>query len=197
VPAPVEEIFGAEGPTLTGGGAPRSIPVMAAPSLGVPPALPVLIVSLLAGCAPPHCEAPATSDDCPPALIARTLSERLFCPRERITVRERRDLPLHRFACLAPEAPWLHAFSELKSRCTARPPPEVAADPERLALFRRIQDEALGAVDGLFTPVHEVTACGQHGFYACPRTQWRSVTTDHCDGSSLIDLGAQEPPAAR
>ena len=159
------------------------------------------LATLLAACAPASARCGVVSPEgCPPDTITHALSETYLCPPPRIVVRERADIPIHRFACLWPSAPWAQkgyfgtplwdSQSELADRCGAHPSAEVSRDPERLALWRRLQDKGFGSFDSSFTAVYEATACGEHGFYACARTRRRN----HCEGSSLISLGKAEPP---
>jgi hypothetical protein len=149
----------------------------------------VVLVALVAGCAPTSspCGVTVPVARCAPAQIDRTFSEKYLCPADRMTTRDRADLPLRRFAC--------EGAAATSARCGGRPPDEVARDPERLALWRRIKGEALGTLEDRFTGVFEVSGCGEHRFYTCPLTSWRGVETPHCDPGSILDLGTKEPPA--
>jgi hypothetical protein len=136
-------------------------------------------VVLCAGCC-------VQENRCPAEYVPRYFSEKYICPPDRVVARERPDLPYHRFVCTGPDA------------CGEQPPAELGVDPERIALWRRSTFATPGSkVDDRATATFEVSGCGERRFYACSRTYFRGRPTIHCEGSSLIDLGTQEPPPDR
>ncbi len=105
-----------------------------------------------------------------------------FCPSERTIATVRTDLVVHDFACADKAAPWTvsnppglwwlgHAPDESRreqlARCGASPPPAVAADPERLALWNKREMTLWAAYDSGFSPVVQVSGCGRVTLYAC------------------------------
>jgi hypothetical protein len=126
----------------------------------------------------------------PAVEIPRFFSAKYVCPEDRITSRERPDLPYRRFVCPGAKG------------CEEDPPPaELAGDPERVALFRQITRDARDRGDPGSDPDHratfavEVSGCGQHRFYACRRgySRRRSYYYTDCGSSSILDLGDKEP----
>jgi hypothetical protein len=154
------------------------------------------LAALLAGCAAESslCGPRVSPGACPLALVTRPFSEKLFCPPGRITARPRPDLAVHRFACAGFDAGavW-RSTGDMHEKCDELPPAEVAADAERLALWRRLRAAEWEAYDRSFTDTFEISGCGERRFYACRRAYIRSVATVRCEGPGLLDLGAQEP----
>ena len=143
------------------------------------PALLSLLAPFVAGC----CAAWLGSAHCPSTFIPHAFSERYLCPEDRISTRERPDLPYRRFVC-----PGAEGCEE------QRPPAEAAGDPERLALWRRITYERPGSrLDDRATATLEVTGCGERRFYACSRVYRKGTLFTHCEGPMLLDLGSREP----
>jgi hypothetical protein len=58
--------------------------------------------------------------------------------------------------------------------CGESPPAEVAADPERLALWKAREAKVWADYDSEFTPIVEVSGCGKRVWYAWAwRYGWR------------------------
>ncbi len=102
-------------------------------------------------------------------------SEKNICPADRVTVHKRADIPPH--TLLAPQ------------RTDQQPPPEVSADPERLALWNKLQQDRQATVDEAGT-TYEVAGCGQSVMYVCSHPNVTEVMT----GSPFIvgDLSVVE-----
>lgn len=83
--------------------------------------------------------------------VAReTFSKSKSCPLDRVTARERPDLS---------------AYDVIFGK-RATPPPEVAKDPARLALWQKQQDESRRAWDAAQSVV-EVEGCGERALAMC------------------------------
>jgi hypothetical protein len=78
------------------------------------------------------------------------------CPDDRVTARERPDI--------APET----VLDPMRTRAAA-PPPEVAADPGRLAKWQADRDAALAARKHMYDDyeIHEVSGCDHTQLMAC------------------------------
>jgi hypothetical protein len=139
------------------------------------------IAGVLGGC----CPVLYGPTHCPAAFVPSAFSQRYACPEGRISTRERPDLPYHRFVCPRAEA------------CEEHPPAELAGDPERIALWRRVTyggtEGPAERLDEHATVTLEVSGCGVRRFYACTRVYRRGRAPVDCAGSALLDLGAKEP----
>jgi hypothetical protein len=94
---------------------------------------------------------------------ARTIfSQKNTCPSDRITVRQRADVPPH--TLLAPQA------------SQPQPPPDVASDPERLALWNKMHRDREASIDDVGT-TYEVSGCGQSVMYVCTHPNVAEVMT--------------------
>lgn len=83
---------------------------------------------------------------------ARTaFAQHFACPPERVTVAERSDIHP---TINVPDKP---------------PPPEVAADPERLAYYRKMNQPAHTIPNPVYDgyDFFDATGCGHHAIYAC------------------------------
>jgi hypothetical protein len=93
------------------------------------------------------------------------------CPRERVSARERTDI--------VPS--------------TGAPPPDVAGDPDRLALWR---SDALKRMDT--RPVFEATGCGRSELYRCwlwsPSATESGVAHTECVKDTTLASEAAPPP---
>jgi hypothetical protein len=122
------------------------------------------------------------------AYFTRVFAERYICPEDRVSKRDRLDLPYRRFVC-----PGAAGCEEAKES----PPAELAGDPERIALWRRLTREKAGpkpSLDDRVTTTVEITGCGHHHFYACSTFEGgRRDYVPYCTGGKLIDLGEKEP----
>jgi hypothetical protein len=116
---------------------------------------------------------------CASTSVPELFSERYLCPRERIVVRERPDLPYHRFVCTGPAG---------TSCGVPSLPVDVADDPERLALWRKLAREKLDEADAQSSGALEVSGCGQHDFYACGRKKVRQGYIFDCTRHGLVLL---------
>jgi hypothetical protein len=83
------------------------------------------------------------------------------------------------------------SLSTIHERCGAHAPPEVSADSERLALWRKRQDERWDDVDRRFTIPFEISGCGETGYFACGRWATRKKLESLC--SKPYDLGKDDP----
>lgn len=99
----------------------------------------------------------------------KIFSEKNVCPPERITVQRRDDIPPH--VLLAPG----------QSQQPA-PPPEVAGDPERLALWQKLHGEQAAALDQAGT-TYQVSGCGKSAMWVCRHPSQAEVATG---GSGMI-----------
>jgi hypothetical protein len=163
-----------------------------------------LLVAIAAGCAPASspCGVLVPVAVCPAAMAQDRFSDKNTCPRERVATREREDLPIHLFACHSPQLrSFLYAAHRtwdsdaLPGKCAERPPDEVARDPERMALWRRLKTADWARFDGLWSSAVEVEGCGARRFYACWRGLSRRSPQYLCEESGLSDLGDEEPAA--
>jgi hypothetical protein len=93
-----------------------------------------------------------------------------YCPDDRVQARRREDL--RPSAALSRE----------------RPPADVAADPERLRMWRREQREERESEDSL-NEIYEVSGCGHEDLYACRGTRGGGVS---CSGFQIRDNDDEE-----
>jgi hypothetical protein len=111
------------------------------------------------------------------------------CPSERISTTVRTDLAVHAFACADKTAAWtvsvygpyVHRLERPKleeqmARCGLSPPPAIAAEPERLAMWNAREAALWATYDASFSPVVEVSGCGKRTFYVCK--WWHSKNSD-------------------
>ena len=101
------------------------------------------ITALLVLAAAGGCKSPQTG-------AKEEFSKDVNCPADRVEVRPRADLT---------------ASAVLWSK-PAAPPPKVAADPERLAMFNKKQQERAAATDGS-CEVFEAKGCDTQVLYCC------------------------------
>jgi hypothetical protein len=117
------------------------------------------------------------------ASVARSTFERAqSCPVSRVEVIARPDLS------------WVQVLDA--DATPATPSAEVAADPERLAIWRREQDElrARRARSYAEDRVYEVRGCGHHALYGCePGYQELPAS---CDAATDAQREAALRPAA-
>jgi hypothetical protein len=94
-----------------------------------------------------------------PGQAQKTFAMDTICPLERITVRERDDLPKDKIPEVA------DAYGDT----SATPPADVAADPGRLQFWdeSRAARAEEGATRASLYHIEEVTGCGQTRLYAC------------------------------
>jgi hypothetical protein len=111
------------------------------------------------------------------AVSASAVRERFAldhsCPEERVSAHERSDVKP----------------SDILLAHDEQPPPEVAADPQRLAMWRdrnRAQAERWDDDHG----VYEVQGCGAAGVYACGRNNH-----DYFGPASCVAIGPQPGPS--
>jgi hypothetical protein len=123
----------------------------------------------------------------PKTYVPLAFSERFYCPEDRVSVRARPDLPYRRFVCAGGDA-----GAPPDAGCEESPPPEVAGDPERLAVWRRVARPG-AAIDDLATTTLEVSGCGERRFYACKRIMRKGQAGADCERGGLLDLGEKEP----
>jgi len=121
----------------------------------------------------------------PPQAATDYFQQKYSCPSERTTSVVSNDLAVHDFACSAPTSEWVNGggcrdatdcvWTKQLTRCGLSPPAKVAADPERLALWKAREAKLWAVYDSYFTPVVEVSGCGKRVWYtwAWEKSSWK------------------------
>jgi hypothetical protein len=97
--------------------------------------------------------------------VQQEFAQEFTCPKDKIQVRERKEL---KPSMLEPKK---------------EPPAEIAADPDRRAMWQTERDEHLRYLDG--GQVFEVRGCGHQTLYSCRKNQNRGFVT--CTGRPYGD----------
>jgi hypothetical protein len=112
---------------------------------------------------------------------AETFSRLKGCPRTGVTVTERRNFRMSELYA---------SFCRRAFACPRTPPADVAADPERLEVWKANHDKQVVAyasslVEGM--TIYEVTGCGARATFACGS---RGASVADCRD---LDIGESKP----
>lgn len=136
--------------------------------------LAVLLPAAVAGCGSPK------------EAAYRTFSEAHACPRDRMTVEPVKGVTMRDL--------WLRANP------LPDPPPDVRADPARLAVWRAARDkEREGVLRGVeYYTLFRVSGCGEAADYACYcPPQMRGATKGSGSRQDFCGCGAPPAPISR
>jgi len=99
------------------------------------------------------------------------------CPEDRVTVTERSDLLAHDF------------------KARPAPPPEIASDPGRLAVWSELEASSYASDDHRAGEIYEVRGCDTVAFFAChPAAPFRSWPQRSTVNASCTKLGPIQQP---